>query len=101
MPSASQQATKHGLGEQLVAVVTRKPWQTVPSGINVHVPSGRQQTCTGCGQLLGTHVLPGAGVVPGGQAEPTKKKHALPSQQARGHGLGLHVVAPVKMNPLH
>jgi hypothetical protein len=69
-PSGLQQATKHGFGVQLVAVVTTNPLQTVPNGTIVHVPSGRQHTCPPCGQGLGVQVLPAAGVVPGGHALP-------------------------------
>jgi hypothetical protein len=100
-PSGLQHATKHGLGVQEVAVGTRKPVQTVPSGTMVHVPSARQHTWPCCGQGLGVQVLPGAGLVPDGQALPAKRKHALRSQQARKHGLGLHVVTPVSTVPLH
>lgn len=70
VPSASQQATKHGLGVHEVAPATVKPWHTVPSGMMMQDPSGRQQTCVFCGQLFGEQVPPGAGVVPAGQAEP-------------------------------
>jgi len=70
VPSGLQQATKHGLGVQVVAVVTTNPWQTVPNGTIVHVPSGRQHTCPPCGHGFGVHVLPAAGVVPGGHALP-------------------------------
>jgi hypothetical protein len=100
-PSGLQHATKHGLGVHEVAVGTRKPVQTVPSGMIVQVPSARQHTWPCCGQGLGVQVLPGAGLVPAGHALPAKRKHALRSQQARKHGLGLQVVTPVSTLPLH
>lgn len=46
-------------------------------------------------------MLPGAAVVPSGQETPTNTKHAPASQQARKHGLGVQLVAPAMMNPLH
>lgn len=101
VPSGLQQATKHGLGVQLVAVGMMNPGHAVPSGMIVQAPVGRQQTCPPCGQGLGVQVLPAAGVVPGGHALPAKKKHASRSQHARKHGLGVQLVTPVSTWPLH
>jgi hypothetical protein len=51
---------------------------------------------------LGVQVLPGAAVVPGGQAVPVKKKQALRSQQARtdGHRLGEQVFPGAGFEPV-
>lgn len=84
-----------------VAPGTRNPLHAVPNGMIVHEPSSRQHTCPCGGQGLGVQVLPVAGVVPGGQALPAKKKQTFRSQHARKHGLGLHVVTPVSTVPLH
>lgn len=101
VPSGRQQATKHGLGVQVVADETMNPGHAVPSGMMVQVPLSRQQTRPPCGHGLGVQVLPGAGVVPGGHALPAKKKQALRSQHARKQGLGVQVVTPVRIWPLH
>lgn len=65
--SGMQHDPRHGFGMH-VAV----PGSEVPAG---HGPTlmkhtlRSQQACETCGQLLGVHVLPGAGVVPVGQGE--------------------------------
>lgn len=85
----SQQASRQGLGVQLVAPGSTKPLHALGVGTSVHVPSLKQQTNPG-GHWFGVHVLPGAGEDPGGHGPATVKHEPSTRQQARTHGLGTH-----------
>jgi hypothetical protein len=90
----SQQALRHGFGVQVVLLGRTKPLHCVVEVTSVHVPSEKQQTKPG-GQVLGLHVLPGAGVEPVGHGPPVVKHEPSARQQARAQGFGLQVAPPV------